>query len=208
MKLLVIGNSAKFITFIESIFFIEKKTVIPWRSLQTFSNEKIINSNLQWDIILLCGYDYSSSSKYYSNYYLSNVQLIIELLKSIPTKNFKIIYINTINPKKSYTFSRYLYAKMKLGSELNNNFNDVDIINLPTVLESGTISISGGFFSKSIFIFLIKIKLLTYVNINLNLKTNQLIYANFKAKPFLPKKIGLNIPRSITIDRLLRMLLG
>jgi hypothetical protein len=208
MKLLVIGNSKKLIEFIEDIFCIEKKLVIGWRSLQQDATKNILALNIEWDIILLCGYDYSGASKKYNDYYFANVDSVVNFLKSISTKNSRIIYINTKNSTKKYTFSRYSYAKMKLGVELINIFHKVDVLSFPTILESGKITVNGSFFSKTIFKFLKKFKLLSTVEINQSDIQNQKIYIKFKQKPELQKPVGLRFARPLIIDRALRLMIG
>jgi len=208
MNLLVIGNSPKWIRFIESIYRVDFVKVVSWRSLPIESEEiEKITSN-DWDLLLIAGYDYKSASYSYENYLNKNVFLIIDFIKKVIKYDNKVIYINTLGTKKNYTFSRYLYAKMLLGMELSKNFKNADILEFPTVVENETICVHGSYFSKIIIKNFVYFKIVKKININNSFQENFEILKKLRSNPKLPKCFFIKKPRPLIIDRFLRIILG
>ena len=113
-------------------------------------------------------------------------------------------------PKNLITLSRYEFAKKELAFKLYNFSQNLLILDIPVIKDNKDKPlIYGGKISKLIFYILIKLNLVNSIKIS-NLK--ELIKRNIKnktnSKPIRLKKIGLFIPRTLFIDRLLRLING
>lgn len=208
MRLLVIGNSPKLIRFVESIFPVTEKQVVSWRALPMDGDEGRRISETRWDILLVAGYDYTTASCSFKACLDKNVKRIIEFATACVSKETQVIYANTLAPVRAHTYSRYLYAKMRLGVELAGAFPKADILGFPTIIEHGAISTSGGPFTKAAFYLLDCLGFLSKVTINQSPESNKRLLNELKAKPLLPKPMLLSVPRPLILDRLLRLLLG
>lgn len=207
MNLLVIGNSDKFIRFVKIIYpDIDRILIIPWRSASDNFKKKEINEE-RWDIVLIAGYNYKSCNMNYQDYINCNVHNIVYLLENIFIDKRKIIYINTANSKKMVTYSRYLYAKMMLGEIIQEKFENVDVISLPTVIESGKISVYGylyQYIAKILYLF----RIINVVDINKNRLSNIYIYKLYKKSAKKPKPICIKYARPLVFDRAIRLIYG
>ena len=76
----------------------------------------------KYNLILVCGYDYSLLTKNYEIFYKNNVLLPIKIISKSSTSKTKIIYINTLSKNKSYTLSRYEFSKNELASLITQSF--------------------------------------------------------------------------------------
>ncbi len=208
MKLLVIGNSPKFIKFIESIFPIAERLVINWRSIPLTSHAEGCIAKTHWDILLVTGYNYDTTMCGFESYMAKNVENIVDLVTACVEKNTCIVYINSLAPRRKYTWSRYLYAKMRLGKELAQIFPNLHALEFPSIIESNRISIVGGFFSKTTFRVLGIMGLVTNVVINKSADENLKLFRDLRVDPIVPKPLCLTISRPIFIDRVLRFILG
>lgn len=208
MKLLVIGNSPKLIQFIESIFPIVERRVVRWRSLPLSNEEEVAITAIHWDILLIAGYDYQTAANRFEDYMEKNVGVIIELVKKCTRKEVQVIYTNTKAPAKRYTWSRYLYAKMRLGEALTRIFPNSVNLEFPTIVEHGRISTTGGMFSRIAFSMLDSLGLLSKVTINQSPEANLKLFRELKAIPIVPKPIFLRVRRPLIVDRFLRLVFG
>ena len=106
-----------------------------------------------------------------------------------------------------FTLSRYYYAKHKLNQIIIKNFNNVNSIEVPSIVNSGNIDIFGSCITKILFkvlIFLNLIKWIEFKNLIRKIKKslqspNQINQKKIKGK-------FLEIPRNIFLDRILRLL--
>lgn len=208
MKILVIGNSTKFIKFIRSIYEVTEISVISWRSLPDFVKTNSDSSESTWDLLLVAGYDYSISLSNLDEYLYKNVDCAYYICKKYANDSTIIVYINTSNPKKQITFSRYLYAKMLLGCKLSELPGCIYILSFPTILQSGKINIIGGLISQFLFNLVDKCSKVGKVEINSSAILNLKIFNDINKKPFLPKPLLLKIRRTLLIDRILRFTIG
>jgi hypothetical protein len=208
-KIIFIGRSVKFIDIFLNKFHNKSYYVIPWRQINNF-----IDHDYDYDqiknpkIIVICGYDYSSSYSNYENYIESTVNRPIKLIKKINSVNTKIIYINTdYKNTKKYTFSRYLFAKNLLANHLIRNFKNVRIIKLQTLTDNnGRLLIYGNFFSNFFFSIAKYFGLIKTISID---EFTKLINKNNpNDNSCTMKSILIKIPRSLLLDRLLRIIFG
>ena len=127
-KIIFIGRSVKFIDIFLNKFHNKSYYVIPWRQINNFIDhdyDQIRNPK----IIVICGYDYSSSYSNYENYIESTVNRPIKLIKKINSVNTKIIYINTDYKNTILVEENYKYIKNVVGKNILDNFiNTVSII--------------------------------------------------------------------------------
>ena len=124
---------------------------------------------------------------------------------------YEIIYIDTLNSSKKYTFSRYFYAKKYLASQLSTLFPFSKIVQLPTIYDGqyGT-KIQGGLITKLLSNFLISlgiVKIITTSNLS---KKIQAAIANSDQnnKGHMIKPRLISLPRNQFFDRILRILCG
>ena len=112
-KIVIIGQSQKFITGVKKNYKNSKINIIPWRQVDFYIKKRVDIYNM----IFVCGFDFSIYTKDYIFFEKKNIFLILQLLRKISNKKTKIIYINTqIKGKIDYTYSRYKYAKQKLAT--------------------------------------------------------------------------------------------
>ena len=213
-KIVVIGNSYKFIKIINSLYPKSNLKIYSWRNIINLDHKKedvFKNPN----IILICGYNYQSQWYSYNRYYFENITMPVKLIKYLSNRNTTILYIDTINKlkknisfNKKNTFSRYEFAKKELGYKLYKNFKSLKILEIPPIKNKNrNADIYGGIFTIIIFNFLIYFKFIKTINSN-NLKT--LIVNKIKSKninlPQRLKPIFLKYPRSLFLDRILRFI--
>ncbi|WP_023648999.1 hypothetical protein [Candidatus Pelagibacter ubique] len=213
-KIVIIGKSTKFKKIISSIFYQSDIKVFSWRSIKKLKLDKnIIEKKV--DLILVCGYDFLSHWYSFRRYYNVNVILPLKLIDSISTNKTIILYIDTIYKvkknskiKKRYTFSRYEYAKKELAYKLFKKFNNLKILNIPVIKNNkNKVDIFGNKFMIILFNILLYLDLVNSVKISkLKKMVNDSINTKTKINPFKIKPLGLSIPRSLFLDRLLRFI--
>lgn len=210
-KIVVIGNSIKFINILNSIYPKANLEILPWRNLNNFILKKKIKKKI--NIIFICGYDYKSQFYDFKKYYKVNVTDPLSLVKSLVSKFTEIIYVDTIknlnknsSNKKNYSLSRYEYAKKELAYKLSKKFKSLKILELPVIKKkNGLADIYGGVVSNLIFNFFIYFKLIKSIDVNeikkLIIKKFNTQRRNYRLRPIL-----LSIPRTHFIDRILRFI--
>ncbi|BDU57293.1 hypothetical protein LMORI2_02750 [Limnohabitans sp. MORI2] len=199
-NILLIGRSSKFEYVVKQAWPEALLTIISWR------NTGFIEGS--YDKIILCGYDYESYMHDYEKYINVNVYWQLHRLNKMNLSKADIIYINTYGIFNWYTFSRYVFAKLKLASLLTDNFNSVYILNVPTVLNNMMWKSSYSSINPLILDLLLKLKMVTVIN---TIELIELVKCyNLRSGPLrkCPMPFMLNIKRSIFIDRLMRLILG
>ena len=199
-KLLIFGKSHHFIKLLKSIYTNYEIHITSWRKPKLFN---------KFDIVFVCGFDYSSFGKNLNDFLNINCTKPINYLKKITTVDSKVIYINTKSNFKKFTLSRYYFAKVQFANEVNKKFKYTSIIFLPTISNNAWPFIFGNYISKQIFCKLITLGF--FKNIELNDLKKILYIKNIKF--FNYKRLELNgmllkIPRSLFFDRLLRFVIG
>lgn len=211
-KIILIGNSLKFKKIFKSIYKKKKLKIFSWRKLKNI-NYKKINHYRNPHLLILCGYDFSSSYYCYKKYFDTNVTLPLKLTKYLSGKKTEIIYISTTNNLKKKNkiknncYSRYEYAKKYLRYSLLKKYTKIKILDVPAINNfNGDLDIYGGIISNYIFKILNFFKIIKTIDIK-DLKKKILEKnSNRIFKYPLPNGIYLNIPRPLIIDRLLRLL--
>lgn len=203
MKILIIGNSAHLHESINLAFPNHEIKVIPWRTdFQDMSKE-------YGDLIFLIGFDYCSYMKRYEEYMEVNIYRPLWAARNFSVPSSDKIFITTQNDLKSFTFSRYRYAKEKLGFSLFNELQNSYIVRFDTFTSiNNEPLVKGGVISILLFKILIKLGLLKTSNIKIvteRLKNYKLASSNDirDIKGYL-----ISLPRPQLFDRLLRILLA
>lgn len=210
-KIVLIGQSQKFITLIREQFKDAKIIVMPWRRLRDQAKKIHYSRYKKVDLVIVCGYDYGSSLYTYEKYINANVTFPLNLIRKISTSETKVVYISTLRASKKYTWSRYQYAKNELAIKLSNEFRVFKMLYTPTIInQSGFADIYGGFFTHLIFNSLNKAGFLRSINID-SLKINLLRKINEKqtqVRVLELKPRFLTMKRPLFLDRLLRLICG
>lgn len=203
-KIVIIGKSNKFILGIKQNFIYNELDIISWRKIN------FIKSKKKYDLIFLCGFNFNTYSSNLNLFYENNINKPLNLVKKIAKKESVIVYINTKNDKKKYTFSRYRYAKEKLAYELNKKIKNLIIYRADLIKFNNNISINSNFFSKYVFIFFSKLNLIKTIEIHYVLKEIIMLLnnKNYSKQKNNIKSYLLNVPRTQFLDRALRFLIG
>lgn len=203
-KIVIIGKSNKFILGIKQNFIYNELDIISWRKIN------FIKSKKKYDLIFLCGFNFNTYSSNLNLFYENNIYKPLYLVKKIAKKESVIVYINTKNDKKKYTFSRYRYAKEKLAYELNKKIKNLIIYRADLIKFNNNISINSNFFSKYVFIFFSKLNLIKTIEIHYVLKEIIMLLnnKNYSKQKNNIKSYLLNVPRTQFLDRALRFLIG
>lgn len=205
-KIVILGNSEKFILGIKKKYDYDNLKIIPWRKIKDY----ISSINEKYDLIFVCGFDFSLYSRNLEYFTNENVTNPIKLIKKISKETTQIVYINTQNlNKKKYTFSRYKFAKQELACQISQNFKKFAILKTDLIVDKNKISIKSNYVSKIIFLILVKIKLIKTIEVEKIFTEidNLLVSGNCQSQENI---LGyfLKIPRTQFIDRFLRLLLG
>lgn len=207
MKILLLGNSLKFQQIVKKIYPKSNLTIVSWREINSHIK---IKSNIDYDLILVCGYDFNSGLYNKYSYLKANIVAPYKFIKKNIFSKTKIMYINTSIEKTNYTFSRYKYAKFLLHEKLKNKFNNFYSISLNLIMIDERINIFGSFVYQDIFLILYRLNLIKVDNefqiikkIKKQINKRNLIIKSLNIKPIL-----IYIKRPLFFDRLLRLLDG
>lgn len=211
-KIVLVGNSEKFNKIIHQLYRRAEIVVIPWRTLTKTLKKNDLSSFLDADLILVCGYDYSSSIYDYHTYIDANVTSPLEVIKVISNPDTLIIYIDTLPSAKSFTLSRYEYAKYLLGVGLREHFNHLAILNVPTIVnQNGKVDVQGGVFTKFFFNTLNQAGILKTITTSVLSDSLIRTLKNLGTKKddvLVLRSKFLKIRRTLFLDRLLRFVGG
>jgi hypothetical protein len=210
-KIVILGQSKKFITLARDCFPNALITVIPWRSLEDQLTKVHYFKFKKIDLVLVCGYDYKSSMYSYEKYTKVNITFPLAFINKVCSPGTIVVYISTLRSLKKGTWSRYQYAKNELAFQLKRKCSALKVLYIPTIINRyGLADINGGFFTRMIFNSLNKMSLLKTVSTN---SLNILFLQALKSKQKEVKVLTLNskllfIRRSLFLDRLLRLICG
>jgi hypothetical protein len=211
-NVVIYGNSPKFIAIIHNLYPDANVTILPWRTSDSIASEILAALPAPIDLLLICGYDYHSYCDTQQNYLHKNVCRIVDVCKKIANDVKKIIYIDTLDTGKSYTFSRYLFAKKRLAQELSTSVSTTMALAIPTVYDKkNSIGMQGGALSQIAAKFLIQSGIIQTIDLKqLQHQLKSTIETTNSDAPLLIKlnPILIGIPRPQFIDRILRMALG
>ncbi|MBU3558368.1 hypothetical protein [Polynucleobacter sp. Nonnen-W13] len=202
MNILILGKSLHFLSVIKNRFPRENIVVVNWR--------EIVNSEplkIQFDLVFICGYDYSSYLTTYHEYFLVNIKRPYYYIAKNINKNTKVVYICTRIEDVQRTFSRYYYAKISLVNLLKKKFLNLYIIEIDTLVDKNKLLVRSDMFTKLIMHILINLKIAKTTHYE---DVDKLIFESTSNSFFSSKIRGqfLLYKRTGFIDKLLRLFLG
>ena len=205
-KVLIIGNSPKFIKYVKEKINYNFLKVISWRG----KNQK---RNNIYDLIFVCGYNFNTYGCNFEEF--QNLNIIYPLKKIVKHSNKKslVIFINTYDQKQKYTYSRYKYAKIKLAYLISKRIKKFVLLNVPLITDNDSkIMIKSSFVSLCCLSLLIKLRLIETIKIK---KLYKLIDNCFERLPIINNANNINningrylqVPRTQFVDKILRFIL-
>ena len=205
-KIVILGQSQKFIKEITKNYRYDSLSIIPWRQIGSYSYKKKEIYNL----IFLAGFNFGIYTKGSTFFNQKNIYEPLKLIEKISNKKTLIIYINTQKMNdRNYTFSRYRYAKQKLGYLIYKKFKNALIFDSDLIKVTNHISINSNVFSRFIFHIFSMFNLIKTIDIKkIFLEINNMIILKNRLKQRNIRGFFLNISRTQLIDRILRLILG
>ncbi|MDC1246249.1 hypothetical protein N8Z56_04795, partial [Pelagibacteraceae bacterium] len=158
----------------------------------------------------LAGFNFGIYTKGSTYFNQKNIYEPLKLVEKISNKKTLIIYINTQKMNdRNYTFSRYRYAKQKLGYLIYRKFKNSLIFDSDLIMVTNHISINSNIFSRFIFHMFSMFNLIKTIDIKkIFLEINNMIILKNRLKQRNIRGFFLNISRTQLIDRILRLILG
>lgn len=205
-KIVILGQSQKFIKEIKKNYKYDSLSIIPWRQIESYSYKKKEIYNL----IFLAGFNFGIYTKGLTFFNQKNIYEPLKLIEKISNKKTLIIYINTQKMNdRNYTFSRYRYAKQKLGYLIYRKFKNSLIFDSDLIKVTNYISINSNVFSGFIFHIFSMFNLIKTIDIKkIFFEINNMIILKKRLKQRNIRGFLLNISRTQLIDRILRLILG
>jgi len=205
-KIVILGQSQKFIKEIKKNYKYDSLSIIPWRQIESYSYKKKEIYNL----IFLAGFNFGIYTKGLTFFNQKNIYEPLKLIEKISNKKTLIIYINTQKMNdRNYTFSRYRYAKQKLGYLIYRKFKNSLIFDSDLIKVTNYISINSNVFSRFIFHIFSMFNLIKTIDIKkIFFEINNMIILKKRLKQRNIRGFLLNISRTQLIDRILRLILG
>ena len=205
-KIVILGQSQKFIKEIKKNYKYDSLSIIPWRQIRSYSYKKKEIYNL----IFLAGFNFGIYTKGSAFFNQKNIYEPLKLIEKISNKKTLIIYINTQKMNdRNYTFSRYRYAKQKLGYLIYRKFKNSLIFDSDLIKVTNYISINSNVFSRFIFHIFSMFNLIKTIDIKkIFFEINNMIILKKRLKQRNIRGFLLNISRTQLIDRILRLILG
>ena len=205
-KIVILGQSQKFIKEIKKNYKYDSLSIIPWRQIESYSYKKKEIYNL----IFLAGFNFGIYTKGSTYFNQKNIYEPLKLIEKISNKKTLIIYINTQKMNdRNYTFSRYRYAKQKLGYLIYRKFKNSLIFDSDLIKVTNYISINSNVFSRFIFHIFSMFNLIKTIDIKkIFFEINNMIILKKRLKQRNIRGFLLNISRTQLIDRILRLILG
>jgi hypothetical protein len=205
-KIVILGQSQKFIKEIKKNYKYDSLSIIPWRQIRSYSYKKKEIYNL----IFLAGFNFGIYTKGSTFFNQKNIYEPLKLIEKISNKKTLIIYINTQKMNdRNYTFSRYRYAKQKLGYLIYRKFKNSLIFDSDLIKVTNYISINSNVFSRFIFHIFSMFNLIKTIDIKkIFFEINNMIILKKRLKQRNIRGFLLNISRTQLIDRILRLILG
>ena len=205
-KIVILGQSQKFIKEIKKNYKYDSLSIIPWRQIGSYSYKKKEIYNL----IFLAGFNFGIYTKGSTYFNQKNIYEPLKLIEKISNKKTLIIYINTQKMNdRNYTFSRYRYAKQKLGYLIYRKFKNSLIFDSDLIKVTNYISINSNVFSRFIFHIFSMFNLIKTIDIKkIFFEINNMIILKKRLKQRNIRGFLLNISRTQLIDRILRLILG
>ncbi len=130
MTILIIGKSSHLCEAIRLAYPDHEIKTMTWRGLVGETTQERV------DLIFVVGFDYGSYMKLYEDYMNVNVTQPILAVQRFAKPTAAIVYVATQNGRKTFTLSRYRYAKEKLGHALVHQLPHAYILRFDTFATS------------------------------------------------------------------------
>ena len=203
MTILIIGNSRHLCEAIGSVYPDHDIKRMGWRSLMEETTQELA------DLIFVVGFDYGSYMKRFEDYMNVNVTQPILAVQRFAKPTTAIVYVATQNGRRKFTFSRYRYAKEKLGHALVHQLPHAYVLRFDTFATSNHEPlVKGGAATRMIFSCLVKLGMVKTVDMS-TVREHLKDYQNH-ATHDLPaiQGIFMTIPRPQFVDRLMRLFIA
>jgi hypothetical protein len=203
MTILIIGNSRHLCEAIRLAYPNHEIKMIPWRGLA----EEVMQE--QVDLVFVVGFDYGSYIKRYEDYMDVNVVQPMLAVQRLAKPSAAIVYVTTQDGRKNFTFSRYRFAKEKLGHAFVSQLSNAHILRFDTFATANHEPlVKGGAITRLIFSCLVKlgvVKTVDMLTVRERLKDYQ-TYASLDFREI--KGILIAIARPQFVDRLMRLFIA
>jgi hypothetical protein len=205
-KILIIGKSNKFIKFVKKNFYYNFLKIISWRKIIFQINNLKKND---YDLILICGFDFSSFNNDFADFYRKNISDPLDIVLKNTNLNTDVLYINTLKDKSNITYSRYKFAKQRLANLLAKKIKNIYVYHCPLILVNKSVDLNKGWFTGIILPFFIWLNIIPSINFEKMSFVLKNYHLNLKKKKLYPQIYGKNlyIKRNQFLDRMLRVLL-
>ena len=201
MMILIIGNSGHLYEAIRLAYSDHEIKMISWRGLAHEAFQS------QADLLFIVGFDYGSYMKRYEDYIDVNVTQPMLAVRRFAKPTASIVYVATQNERRNFTFSRYRYAKEKLGQELMNQSTKAYVLRFDTfVTPNQEPLVKGGAITRLVFGALRKLGVVKTMDMR-TVCERLSAYASHESHDVRDVTgVLLSIPRPQFIDRLMRLL--
>lgn len=203
MRILIIGNSHHLSEAISLAFPDAEIKIMPWRGLANQSFQ------MSCDLLFMVGFDYDSYMKRYEDFMDANVLQPILAVQRFAKSSTDIVYVTTQHSSRNFTFSRYRYAKEKLGHALVSQWPHAYVLRFDTFATANHEPlVKGGAMTRLIFACLVKlgaVKTVDMLTVRERLKDYQT-----HSSPDLRaiKGVLIAIERPQFVDRLMRLFIA
>lgn len=203
MTILIIGNSRHLSEAISLAFPNDEVKMMSWRGLVDQSVQ------MRCDLIFMVGFDYGSYMKRYEDYMDVNVEQPMLAVQRFAKPSADIVYVATQDGLKNFTFSRYRYAKEKLGHALTRQFFNAYVLRFDTfATPSHEPLVKGGMITRLIFSSLVRLGVVKTVDM-LTVRERLKTYQKFATQDLREiKGILISVPRPQFADRLMRLFIA
>lgn len=203
MTILILGNSRHLCDAISSAYPDHKIEIVAWRGLAEAMSQS------QYALIFMVGFDYGSYMKRYEDYLASNVVQPMLALQRFAKPTTPIVYVATQTNRRSFTYSRYRYAKEKLGCTLLSHFPNSYVLRFDTFATSNHEPlVKGGLVTRLIFKYFVKWGVVQTIDM-LTVRDRLQDYQTFAEEDRSEVEgMFIAVPRPQFIDRLLRLLIA
>lgn len=203
MNILILGNSPYLKNRLLSVYPEANFVVVPWRKMLDF------NITGSYELLLVAGYDYGSYLVTLRGYISVNIARPFGFIKRFQELNrdAQILYVATAVGGGVGTYSRYRYAKERLGYLISTRINNSYILRFNSFTdEEGKIAVKGG--NEKLLKLLFRcglVKLEGVHNIEFAFESPKTIAVSVIKKC---KGRMLAYPRTQFVDRLMRFCCG
>lgn len=203
MTILIIGNSSHLCEAISLAYPDDEVKTMAWRGLAG------VKAQPHFDLIFVVGFDYGSYMKSYEDYMSVNVVQPLMAVQRLAKPTADIVYVATQNEHRTFTLSRYRYAKEKLGHALVHQLPNMYVLRFDTfVTPNHEPLVKGGQVTRLIFSYLAKLGVVKTVDMLAVRDRLKLYQAHASHDLHSIRGILIAVPRPQFLDRLMRLFIA